>query len=293
MRSSKRRSSRALSSFSLATAAIAACGLSANAIEPATTAAQTAATNTISFAQVPVSSEGIVVLLENADLKVIRDSGATQISLRSSCPGHWNVANSLIRQAGFAKQRNGISITADALGSRAILNGKVYALPEQMGGLQSTKDGLIVGGKKMDPLAGSDVPGDCGGTSDLLEVIVPDSYSGNLTIGASSDSHISLANWRGGDLKITMLGSSRLEAGMLKDLNKASIDIRGTASARIGDVAAKVLVTNVDGTGAIDVESGSAAITNATVSGNGKIQMRGKFDNLKQSVQGSGTIKVN
>lgn len=247
------------------------------------------------IAQLPLTTEQVVVIAENARVDISRGGAGSTISVLTNCPRHWNVKDGVVRQAGFAKARGGVAMMADALGSRAIVNGKVYMMPSgPMRGISLGKDGVKVGDKKLDPVEGTDMPGNCGPDGiDQVQVVVPDGYTGDLMLGLAAESSANLESWQGGKVESTLVGTSRLHATNLKSLSKAVLDIRGDGQAEIGGISAKVLVANVQGNGKVIVKDGHADISNATVGGNGSITMQGKFGNLQKSIEhGSGKIEV-
>ncbi len=246
----------------------------------------------IVFGHIPDNVEQIVLLVESARVLVKRVSGASDITVASSCPHNWNLSGQVIRQAGFSKPRAGVSMMADALGKRAIVNGHIYPLPDgPIHGLTMSKDGVIVGEQKIEPLAGADVPGTTG-EGDLIEVRVPETYAGGLRLGCSGTSEVVVDSWKGGNLECTLLGDSSLSAGKLKSLQKTQVDMRGKGKAEIGALSTKVFVANISGSGTITVNGGSADISNATVSGDGVMTLKGNFKNLKKSIEGTGVINV-
>ena len=246
----------------------------------------------VSFGHIPVTSEQIVIFAENARVSVSRSASATDITVSSNCPRNWNLSGSVVRQAGFSSPPKGVSMMSDALGARAIVNGHVYPLPAgQLKGMSLGKDGVIIGGKKVDALAGSDIPGQSDGP-DAVAVVVPEKYSGSLLLGAGGASEVQVSSWNGGKLEATILGDANLSTGNLKSLTKAVVDLRGKGKAEIGDLSTKVLVANVSGSGSVVVKNGSADVSNATVSGDGSISLKGNYKNLKKAVDGHGTINI-
>lgn len=246
----------------------------------------------VSFGHIPLSSDQIVIFAENAKVTVSRSASANEITVSSNCPRNWNLAGSVIRQAGFSTPPRGVSMMSDALGSRAIVNGHIYPLPAgQIKGMSLGKDGVVIGGKKVDPLAGSDVPGQSDGP-DAVAVTVPEKYAGSLLLGASGTSEVLVSSWNGGKIEATILGDANLSAGNLKSLTKAVVDLRGKGKAEIGDLSTKVLVANVSGSGSVVVKNGSADVSNATVTGDGSISLKGSYKNLKKAVEGTGTINI-
>lgn len=246
----------------------------------------------IVFGHIPESSPEIVLLVESARVVVKRVAGAGDIVVASNCPHNWNVSAAVVRQAGFSKPRTGVSMMSDALGSRAIVNGLIYPLPTgPIHGLSMSKDGVVVGGQKVDPIAGSTVAGTTG-SSDLVEVRVPESYGGGLRLGCAGASEVVVDSWKGGNVECTLLGESSLSAGKLKSLQKAQVDMRGKGKAEIGTLSTKVFVANIAGSGSIVVNGGQADISNATVSGDGVMTLKGNFKNLKKSIEGTGSINV-
>jgi hypothetical protein len=247
------------------------------------------------FAHVPATADKLVLLSEDAKLRIVQDKNAADISVASNCPMHWNVAGPVIRQAGFAKVRSGVSMKSDALGSRAIVNGKVYPLPSgsMRGPLNmNPAGGVTLAGQRVEPLAGTDMPGIADGEDDIL-VVVPASYAGDLTVGAAGHSQVALPAWQGGSVKVTLLDSTQLSAGSLSGLHNAAIDMHGDGKADIEKLSADTFVASITGNGSINVDQGKAKMSNATVQGNGQIKMKGQFENLKQAVVGHGTIQIN
>lgn len=246
----------------------------------------------VAIGHIPATAEQLVIMVESAKLKVIRSANTSNITISSNCPRNWNIKGPVIRQAGFAKARGGVSMMADALGSRAIVNGKVYVFPPgPIKGVNMGKDGVTVGGQKVEPLAGVDMPGTCDG-ADALEITVPESYCGSLMLGMAGDSDAVVDSWKGGKLEATMLGKSTLSAGKLKSLAKAVLDVRGQGKAEIGDLSTKVLVANINGSGSVTIKNGTAEISNATVAGEGTISLKGSFKNLQKVVDGKGSIQI-
>jgi len=260
----------------------------------------------ITIAHIPASSELLAVVAENAQVRINRSAKVTDIVVATNHPKDWNVSGSTVRQAGMIKARGGVAMLADKLGSRCIVNGKIYPLPPGpiQGGISLSKEGVSVGGKKIEPIQGVDMPGIPAGSDaspadmsgagavDQLEILVPDTYTGNLKIGAASDSQIELGSWNGGTIEVYMIGQGSLTAGKLDALAKAVVDVNGTGKADIQDLSTKIFVANVNGSGKVNVLRGSAEMSNATIAGDGVITLKGSYKNLKQAVQGQGTISV-
>lgn len=248
---------------------------------------------TVRFATLPISSREIVLVAENARVTVNRVAGISEIILSSNCPRNWSIQGSAVRQAGFTQPRTGTAMMSDILGSRAIVNGRVYLLPAQVrGGMQLGSGGVKIGGESVEPLKGSDIPCNCTG-DDFLEVKVPESFSGDLKIGSAGKSSIELSNWKNGSFMVALSGDGSITSdGKLDSLEKAVIDNRGRGLAQFSEVVAKAVVANVQGQGSVLIKRGSAEMSNATVAGTGKISLPGKFKNLKQQVDGKGSIEV-
>lgn len=247
---------------------------------------------TTRFAQVEPNARNITIVAESARVEVKRVAGASQIILSSNCPRNWCVRGNLIRQAGFSGERKGSALLADSLGSRAIVNGRIYLLPPSgMSGLKLGPDGAFVNGQALEPLKGSDIPGNCGG-QDYLEVTVPQSYGGDLKVAAGGESLVSVDSWKDGVIECVMVGSSSFKAGKLESLPKAAFDNRGSGSADIAEIDARVFVANIKGHGSLRVKKGNADMSNATVEGNGSIELHGNFKKLQKLVDGAGKIEV-
>lgn len=242
----------------------------------------------------PMNTDEINVLAESAHVKIVRAAGGSAINIVTNCPRNWNLKDATIRQVGFVQPRNGVEMMSDALGSRAVVNGKVYLFPPgPIKGISMGKEGVKVGGQSVEPIPGSQ--GDCkaGATQDIVEIQVPANYSGSLTLGLARDSAANIDEWTGGRLTCKLMGTSSISAGKLKSLAKAVVDMHGDGKADISEVSTKVLVANVSGNGKVNIAHGTADVSNATVSGGGAIVMKGKFGELKKSVEGGkGTIEV-
>ncbi len=281
----------------LAALIVAGLNLSASAVKTETQIKEQTVTSQESpgftaIGHLPINTEQLVILAESAKVKVVRSATAHDITVSTNCPRNWNVLGGVIRQAGFAKVKQGVSMVADGLGSRAIVNGKIYVLPSgAMKGISMGKDGVTIGGQKVEPLAGVDMPGTCDGP-DALEISVPTAYAGDLILGAANDSDVNVDSWQSGKVVATMMGKSTLSMGKLKSLAKAVLDVRGEGKAEIGDLSTKVLVANIAGSGIVTIKGGSAEISNATVAGDGKIFLKGSYKGLKKVVEGQGSIQL-
>lgn len=244
-----------------------------------------------SFATVPLSEKKIVILAEKASVSIQRSPTVQEITVSSNSPGNWHVQDGFIRQAVICGGK-GLGIKMDALGSRAIVNGFIYPRPDgPMTGIQLKSDAVYVNGEKLKPLQGNGEPRTTG-QSDSLTITVPDSYTGSLAVGCGGDSQITLSDWKGGDVSLTLIGDSSITAGKLSELNKAVVDNRSTGRANIQGINAKVFVANLQGTGVVNVHNGAADMSNATVTGTGIMTLKGNFKNLKRAIEGSGKIEV-
>ncbi len=253
-------------------------------------------TQTARFGNIPMSAKTLVIVSESANVVVKRVADGSEITVASNCPRNWAIAGSQIRQAGFSGNiRKGSSLLADELGSRAIVNGLVYLFPPgPLKGLKMGADGVFMDGKKLEPLKGSEIPCNCSG-EDLLVVSVPQSFTGDLKIGSTGKSKISISTWKDGALDCVLLGESSLSAGKLDSLPKVAFDNKGRGSAEVNELDAKIFVASTRGNGnaSILIKKGKAQMSNATVEGNGTIELHGNFEQLKKLVEGSGKIEVN
>lgn len=259
--------------------------------------------NRVVFGHIPASSDKVVVVSEAAKIIVSQSGAGSDITVSSNSPRNWNLNGSQVRQAGFSEKRNGVAMLADALGNRAIVNGQIYVLPQgQMKGMNLGPGGVFIKlptgpdgaleSKKLDPLAGSSLPGP-GGTPDCLEISVPASFTGTLVVGAASTSEVLVPLWKSGGIEVSLMGQSKLTAGDISGSPKAVIDNRGKESAEVDKLNAKLLVLNVSGAGKINVKSGGSDMTNVTVEGTGTIDMKGKYNKLQKAVNGEGQIRIN
>ncbi len=264
---------------------------------PSPTKADKMNADTVSFGHIATTAPKVAIVLEGVKLHVIRSADATDISVNASCPAHWNVSGSVIRQVAFGTTQKGISLRASGSGSVLMVNGKLYPLPQDANGSLhglsiSQKDGqVVINGTVVKPILGSDVPGPCSGL-DLLDVVVPESYRGDLMLYANGASDIVVDGWQGGDLICNLSDASAMSCGNLQGLSKAIFELRGQGKVNVKQMSAQVLVADNNGTGALVIESGSAQVSNATVSGTGQITLHGKFKNLKKAVSGGGSIEV-
>ena len=251
--------------------------------------------DTVSFATISTSVPEIILSAESVKISVRRLAGGDDIKVSSNCPAHWYVRNNIVRQVALSTTQKGVSLRADATGAQVLANGRIYQLPRDSdGAVRSLKieDGrVIINGQQLQPLPGSDVPGSCTGP-DLLEVQVPDNYSGGLLLSCQGASQVAVDSWQGGSLVASLHGQSTLVTGRLQGLAKAVVDVDGSASAQIKGLSTKAFVANINGSGNVSVDNGSADISNATISGSGTMTLKGKFKNLKKSVNGTGTIQV-
>lgn len=248
--------------------------------------------NLVRFATLPEGAKDLVVIAESSRVEIEKVAGTGQISVYSNCPRNWNVSGNVVRQAGFCQPRKGTAMMGDALGSRAIVNGRIYILPNgKMQGLKMGPNGVFINDEPLTPLAGSDVPGSCSG-SDIIHVRVPESFNGAMNIACAGESEVVIDSWKGGDLACTLLQKSGLQAGHLEALNKYVVDNRGMGKALVDFLSAKVFVANVTGAGQVNIKKGTAEVSNATVSGTGNITLKGTFKNLSKSIEGKGTIEI-
>jgi hypothetical protein len=245
------------------------------------------------FGQIDSSAPAIILTVEDTRVKIRRSADVQNIITTSSCPSHWSVKGNAIRQVVQSQPQKGVTLRAGAGGAQITLNGQLYQVPQGAdGGIHSLKveNGVVtINGKKLEPLSGSASPGV---GPDTLEIAVPQSYAGGLSIASQGSSSIDIDEWKGGPIEANLGGSSTLTAGNLSKLERIYINVSGTGNAEVNNLNTKVLVANIDGRGTIKVNNGSAATSNATVSGDGTIMLKGKYPNLKKAVRGNGVIDV-
>lgn len=269
----------------------------ANPEQAKTKSAPAKTSDLVSFSNFPTNKEEIALIVENSLVKIDRSTSAKDIVLSSNCPCHWNVGSNsagigIVRQVGFDTTARGVALRADEYGSLVILGGKVYKLPQEGGQIRNlrTENGqAIVNGKPLEPLAGSDKAGPCTGP-ETLSITFPASYKGNLRL-ISYGGKSNIKSWQNGDLNVKANGTSQVEIDSASDMNKVVLDISASsikegATISIGKMNTKIFVANVNGLGNIKVDNGKSGTSNATVSGGGKIFLKGKFDNLLKDIKG-------
>src|SRR6202008_3397461 len=114
----------------------------------------------------------------------------------------------------------------------SIINGEVY-----------------VDGKKV---TGSEDSGSESGASDRpdeLEILVPNSYRGGLSLNYEDGSKITLDNWQGGDLSFSSSGGDNLQAGNLTNLSSFVIQSTGSGDFNIDAVETKTFMATKTGSG--------------------------------------------
>src|SRR5579885_526006 len=222
----------------------------------------------IPFAEIPASAEEIALSVETVKVTVHRAAALDSVKVLSSCPSHWNVSGNVVRQVALSSTARGVAIRADATGAQVIVNGQ-----------------------RLKPLPGSDVPGSCTGP-ETLEIQVPDSYTGGLVLSCHGASDVQVDSWKGGTLVIMLHNQSTVSTGRLQGLAKAVVDIEGDSRAEIKDISTRAFVANINGSGTVFVGGGSADMSNATISGSGKMVLKGRFRNLRKAINGTGTIQV-
>ncbi|GEM_PF-2380521 len=249
----------------------------------------------IPFAEIPASAEEIALSVETVKVTVHRAAALDSVKVLSSCPSHWNVSGNVVRQVALSSTARGVAIRADATGAQAIVNGHIYQLPRDAEGavhsLKIENGEVIINGQRLKPLPGSDVPGSCTGP-ETLEIQVPDSYTGGLVLSCHGASDVQVDSWKGGTLVIMLHNQSTVSTGRLQGLAKAVVDIEGDSRAEIKDISTRAFVANINGSGTVFVGGGSADMSNATISGSGKMVLKGRFRNLRKSINGTGTIQV-
>jgi hypothetical protein len=264
-------------------------------VEPSTSvpAPEMTGPNGTRFGEIPSSAPGIVLTVEDTKVKIRRVADVHSIVTTSNCPSHWNVTGNTIRQVAQSQPQKGVTLRAGAGGAQITLNGRLYQLPQGAdGSIKSLKveNGVVtINGKQIEPLPGSPSPG---AGPDTLEISVPESYLGGLSFSSQGTSSIDIDQWKNGPLVANLSGSSSLTAGNLSKLEKVVLNVTGSGNVSVDNMSTKTLVANIEGSGAIVVKNGTADISNATVSGTGMMSLKGKYKNLKKSVQGAGVIDV-
>lgn len=248
----------------------------------------------VNFAQISADAPEIILAVEGVRATIKRVPKISQITVSSNCPGHWNCTRNVIRQVAALNLPKGVAIRADSAGGVALVGGKIYALPSsggQIKGLKIENGQVIINGEAVQPIPGSDKPGSCNGP-DVLEIQVPDTYTGDLRVIINGSSEVIVDSWKKGVLQANVGNNGTLSAGKLDQVSKLVIDVQGTGKAHIGNMTTKALVVNVVGDGKITIDHGTADISNATISGTGTITLHGKYNNLQKAVTGQGAIEI-
>lgn len=248
----------------------------------------------VAFAEISTDAPEIILAVEGVRATVKRVAKKSQITVSSNCPGHWNCTRNVIRQVEALNMPKGVAIRADSAGGVALVAGKVYALPSSGGQIKGVKienGQVIINGQAVEPIPGSGKAGSCVGP-DVLEIQVPDTYTGDLKIVINGSSEVIVDNWKNGAVLANVGAKGTLSAGKLDKVDKLVIDVQGMGKAHVGNVSAKALVVNIVGDGKITIDHGTADISNATISGTGTITMHGKYNNLQKDVKGQGAIEI-
>ncbi len=248
----------------------------------------------VNFAQISPDAPEIILAVEGVKATIKRVPKISQITIASNCPGHWNCTRNVIRQVAALNMPKGVAIRADSAGGVALVGGKVYGLPSsggQIKGLKIENGQVIINGQAVQPIPGSDKAGSCTGP-DVLEIQVPDTYTGDLRIVINGNSDVTVDNWKDGALQANVGTNGSLSAGKLDKVAKLVIDVQGGGKAHVGNMTTKALVVNVVGDGKITIDHGMADISNATISGTGTITLHGKYNNLQKAVNGLGAIEI-
>lgn len=186
------------------------------------------------------------------------------------------------------------SIRANVLGSTLVIKGD---------GSNSSSSGMtIIGGNSRTVISGGGsfggiVMGSIFGRGGSMTVISGGNGANpvKLTIsvpkGTPVNSHKVLGNVVIGDTDGPLIASVQAADVSAGRVTSAQLTVQGSGDISVNEVSGAV-TAHVQGSGDIEVESGSAPSLNASVQGSGDIKFRGSADTASLKVKGSGDIRV-
>ncbi len=286
------------------------------------------------------SIEGLELIVDAATVRILHTLEAKSIVVRANNPEHWKVSpeSGLIEQIKSSDSSSGdmtiisgngnvvmsggnwlhigggVRVGGFSMGNVSMGSSRGKTVINSGGKSISIVNGdVFINGKKVDEPDSeqSEAAGEKTKDPDELEVIVPGSYAGDLSLDVRGVAEVTIDSWRCDTLYFSSSGCGNIKTGPLEassfgfscsgtsDLfskglktRVAKVTISGTGDAQFESLVTDVLNVTVTGTGDCDIASGSATAGSFSATGTGDITARGNFQRLRQRCTGLGEINV-
>lgn len=264
-------------------------------------------------------------------LVTIRHEEREDIEVRVNNPDNWKLNGGFLHQSkvqqplgGGTQTMSGGSISIGGSIQGSVVSGRSISIGGSIkGNVISCNRGRTVvnacgseesmtsievrGGSTTQPMS---VPSNSG--PDRLEVVVPNTFRGNLSLNYEGGSTVDLDKWQGGEVAITASGADSLKAGPLMGIDSFVLQCTGggdfefeeiytksfrvaktgSADLVIDELQTESLLLTQTGSGDTKIRDGFAAVGSVNGTGSGDVTMRGAFAQISQSSIGSGEVKI-
>lgn len=270
------------------------------------------------FAQIPTDVGGLTIRVTAATVN-IRHEDCAQIILRATQTTNWTVEGGSIYQteaASSTNSGNSVCISGSMRNSCIIVGNGNFVSTDSGCDMQhqvvtSGNSEVWVNERKIS--AATQVSNNSKGNDpDKLEIIVPNSFSGNLKLSNAGSSDVEIDYWQGSKLEIMVSGRGGFKVTGRCDVKEIQMLGSGRGNLEFESIAAQSLQANVSGRGDLTIEelnaetfslqqsgtgdavvhSGRAKLGNIVNSGTGDTRLRGSFANVSQSNSGAETVKI-
>ncbi|HEY9777847.1 MAG TPA: DUF4097 family beta strand repeat-containing protein [Planktothrix sp.] len=221
------------------------------------------------IAQIAPTVERLRIQVSDGNVKVVRRSDISQISVRSNYKGNWSI------NGGTIEQHNDPTSLWRSESGQYKLQSWTGASKEEVPSYKVSVNGdkVTLDGKEIRVIF----------EDDTLEIAVPDSFRGDIEIDSSDGGKIDLSGWKNGGVELSS-SSGSLSVEDLGEINSLTVTLTGDAAVAFGEI-------ECNGNVSVETEEGDFASSDIRASGSLSITTtRGNIS--LETVKAGGNITI-
>lgn len=238
------------------------------------------------------NTETISLLVVGAIANIRHEQGE-DILVNATNSDNWRITNESITQLVHQNQQSNNFVQCGSGSNSINVSGNNNCVFSGISGSVTVIGGRTIvaaGNSVNDATKGFDTES---GEVDVIEIVVPRSYRGRISIKSSGDSIVNLDGWKGGAVTILDSGRGKYAGGSFEELDFFKLESSGAGTYDFDQIESNLIVVEKTGTAIFQANKIKAPCIDITQVGKGTIRINeGICKSTKVTSIGAGTISL-